>query len=403
MRRILAITGLNFREMFRDRGEMVSVFVLPLLLTWVFGLAFGSGGGVGAATKIPIADEDHSAYSQYLVASLDQTGTYAPDPMSEADARARVRTGDAAVAVIIPAGFGKDVERGTTATVTTVRDPGSTTAQAIVEVVRGATAKIATNAKAAHVTGDALVLGGNGIYPANAPDFPALFDEANRFWKPDPPVGTDSSAVRANATHSAELSAPASTQYSLGFTVFFVLMLAFSGAGGLLEEREHGTLRRLLAAPASRFEIVGGKVLGVAAMSAFEAAVLVGFGVLLFHVPWGNAPLAVAAVLGSLVLASTGLAIMCSVLVRTRSQLSAVAPALTTSLAMLGGCYWPVEITPPFMQKIALVTPTGWTMTALKNVVARGLGIESVIVPCAVLLGMAAVFFAIGLARLRIE
>ena len=40
----------------------------------------------------------------------------------------------------------------------------------------------------------------------------------------------------------------------------------------------------------SRFEIVGGKVGGVAAMAGFEAMVLVGFGATLFHVPWGSAP-----------------------------------------------------------------------------------------------------------------
>ena len=70
---------------------------------------------------------------------------------------------------------------------------------------------------------------------------------------------------------------------------------------------------------------------------------------------------------------------------------------------MLGGCYWPLEITSPFMQKVALATPTGWAMIGLKNTVARGLGIESVMVPASVLLGMALVFFAIGLSRLRLE
>lgn len=402
MRRIVAIAFLDFQQLFRDRGQLLGYFALPLLLTWAFGMAFGSGSA-DQATKVPIADKDRSTYSASVAAALNQRGTYAPDPMSEAEAREKVRGGDAPVAVIIPPGFGRNVERGTTATVTTLRDPASNEAQAIVEVVRGATARIATNAKAAHVAGDALVLGGNGVYPANAPDFRTVFSEADRFWSPDPPVGVDSQAVRASASRGSELQAPANTQYSLGFAVFFVLNIAFGGAGGLLEEREHGTLRRLLVAPASRTEIIGGKVAGVAAMGAFEAAVLVGFGALLFGVPWGSAPLAVAAVLGSLVLACTALGIMFSVLVRTRGQLSAISPALTTAMAMIGGCYWPIEVTPDYMQKMALFTPTGWAMVGLKNTVARGLGLETVLVPCAVLLGMAVVFFAIGLSRLHLE
>jgi ABC-2 type transport system permease protein len=94
---------------------------------------------------------------------------------------------------------------------------------------------------------------------------------------------------------------------------------------------------------------------------------------------------------------------MLSVLVRTRSQLSSLTPIISTALAMLGGCYWPLEITSPFMQKVALATPTGWAMIGLKNTVARGLGVEAVLLPALVLLSMAAAFFAIGLSRLRLE
>jgi hypothetical protein len=75
MRRILTIAGLDFQQLFRDRGQLVSVFVMPLVLTWAFGLAFGAGSA-GKATAVPVADKDNSAYSRYLVASLDQTGTY---------------------------------------------------------------------------------------------------------------------------------------------------------------------------------------------------------------------------------------------------------------------------------------------------------------------------------------
>jgi ABC-2 type transport system permease protein len=209
--------------------------------------------------------------------------------------------------------------------------------------------------------------------------------------------------MTASATHASEMKSSPNTQYSLGFTVFFVLMVALSGAGGIIEERELGTLRRLMATPSTRGQIVLGKVLGVASVSAFEAAVLVGFGALIFGVPWGSSPLAVGLTLGALVLASTGLGVMLSGLAKTRSQLSAVVPVVSTAMAMLGGCYWPVDITPPLMQKIALIIPTGWAMVALKNTVSRGMGVESVLVPVAVLLGMAVLFFVIGLSRLRFE
>jgi hypothetical protein len=54
------------------------------------------------------------------------------------------------------------------------------------------------------------------------------------------------------------------------------------------------------------------------------------------------------------------------------------------------------------VRRVLGVVP-GWAMVGLKNVVARGMGIEAVATPCLVLLDMAIVFFAIGLSRLRLE
>jgi len=129
----------------------------------------------------------------------------------------------------------------------------------------------------------------------------------------------------------------------------------------------------------------------------------VGFGAFVFGVPWGSDPLPVVLVLLSLVLASTGIGVMISALVRTRGQMSALTPVVSTAMAMLGGCYWPIEITSPFMQQVAKLTPTGWAMLGLKNVVARGMGVEAVLVPVAVLLTFAVVSLAIGIPRLKLE
>ncbi len=401
MKRVAAMAGLNLTQLFRDRSELVGVIALPLLLTWVFGTAFGSGSA--QRLVVPVADMDRSVYAAAIVSAIDEPEGFEIERVPPAEAYRRVREGEAAIAVVIPRGFAEDVEHNRGAEVETLRDPGSSEAQAVVEVVTGAANRIAADAKAARVTAEVLMRGNGGVYPSNAPDFRELYAEADRFWAPDPPVGIVTRTMTASATRASELKASANTQYSIGFTVFFVLMVALSGAGGIMEERELGTLRRLLATPSTRGEILGGKVLGVATISSFEAAMLVGFGALLFGVPWGNSPPAVVLTLGALVLASTGLGVMLSTLTRTRDQLGALVPVVSTAMAMIGGCYWPVEITPPFMQTLAKLTPTGWAMVALKNTVSRGMGVESVLLPVGVLLVMAAAFFVVGLSRLRLE
>jgi ABC-2 type transport system permease protein len=387
------MAGLNFLQIFRDRSELVSIIGLPLLLTWVFGAAFGAGGG-GGPMSVPVADQDHSVYSERIVTAIDDAKGSDARAVSEALARQLVAEGQAPVAVIVPAGFGKRIEDDETARVYVLRDPGSANAQVIVQIVDGAATRVAANAEAARVAAGAL----GGTEP-----FVDLFTYADDLWSPDPPVGVESRVAAANTARANELEAPPNTQYSLGFTVFFVMMVAIGSAGGILEEREMGTLRRLMVAPVHRFQILAGKTLGVALVAAFEASLLVGFGAFVFGVPWGSAPLPVVLLLLSLVLAATGLGVMISALVRTRSQMSALTPILSTALAMIGGCYWPLEITSPFMQKLALATPTGWAMVGLKDVVARGMGLSSVVLPVAVLLGFAAVTLAIGTTRLKFE
>lgn len=393
MRRIFAMAGLNFVQIFRDRSELVSIIGLPLLLTWVFGAAFGAGAG-GVPMSVPVADLDHSVYSERIVTAIDEAKGSDARAVSEQSARQLVADGQAPVAVVVPAGFGKRIEDDETARIYVMRDPGSANAQVIVQIVDGAATRIAANAEAARVAAGAL---------GGTESFVELFTYADDLWSPDPPVGVESRVVAANTARANELEAPPNTQYSLGFTVFFVMMVALGSAGGVLEEREIGTLRRLMVAPVRRAEILAGKTLGVALVASFEASMLVGFGALVFGVPWGDDPLPVALLLLSLVLAATGLGVMLSALVRTRNQMSALTPILSTALAMIGGCYWPLEITSPFMQKLALATPTGWAMVGLKDVVARGMGLEAVVLPVAVLLGFAAVTLAIGTARLKFE
>lgn len=405
MSRMLAIARLNLVALSRDRGELISATVLPLLLTWVFSTAFGSAGAE-RAIMLPVADLDATSYSKTVVVGIDKSAAFDVEIVSEDGAEERVSQGDAPIAVIIEKGLGERIEEGETARVRVVRYPGAVNAQAAVTVVEGAVRRVDTNAVSAR-SAIALLAGMRGPAAvdtrAPAPRFSDLYATADGLWEPQPPVQVVGETVRRAQGAGVKGEVSSNVQYSIGFTVFFVFMVAMGSAGGVLEERELGTLRRLLAAPLRRGEILGGKVLGVAAVAAAQAALLVVVGALVFGVPWGEDPLAVGALLIALVFAATGLGVMISALVRTRSQMSALVPIVSTALAMLGGCYWDLEVTSPVMQQIARFTPTGWAVAGLKDVVARGAGVTDVLVPVALLLGFAIVTLAVGTTRLRLE
>lgn len=422
MSRMLAMLKVSVIQVLRDRGELVSIIFLPILLTYVFGVAFGSQG-----SDRPIAvlwlKGDTSAYAEQIRTFIDDEASVEILEVTRAEADKKLNDGDASIVVNVPKGFGTALESGENAAVEVEQAPDSARATAALEVVQGAVARVSADVQAARVTaqvwpggevldirppgGTAPNLGGH--VPARysplgePPAFADLFKTADSFWEPQPPISVVGSQVTSSEVRGDSVLAASNVHYSVGFTIMFVLFMAFGSAGGILEEREQGTLRRLLITPSTRAQILGGKVLGVIGTSTVEAGILVGLGALAFSVPWGRDPLALLLVLGAYILASAGLAVFITAVVRTRGQLSAIGPIASTGLAMLGGCYWPIEITPPFMQTIAKFTPTGWGMAGLLDIVARGQGFEAAWLPAGVLLGMAAVAFAGGLYFLKID
>ncbi|MGC8794614.1 MAG: ABC transporter permease [Bryobacteraceae bacterium] len=59
-------------------------------------------------------------------------------------------------------------------------------------------------------------------------------------------------------------------------------------------------------------------------------------------------------------------------LARSERQVVGLGVIASNVLAALGGCWWPIEITPLWAQKLALLLPTGWAMDALHRLVSFG-------------------------------
>jgi ABC-2 type transport system permease protein len=393
MRRILAIGWLNVQKILRDPSEMVGVVVLPLALTLVFGAAFGAQEA--KPVQVPVADEDGSVYAEQVAELLAAEPSLEVTLVAREEAERRVREQETALAVVVPAGFGDDVEAGK-ATIRVLRDPASDAAFAAAAVVQGIAVRMSGNVAAAFAVEQMPV-------PAAAEPFAERYQAADARWEPEPPVGVSGETVIASEVRGDTEMAPTNTQYSTGFTIMFIMFVTFGGAAGILEEREEGTLRRLLIAPISKATIIGGKIFGIVITALLQSSILVGIGVALFKVPWGNDPLAVLLILVSYILAVTGLAVLLSAFVRSRDQYSGLGPVLTITLAMLGGSFWQLDIVSPAMQFIARLTPTGWAMIGLTDVVARNQGASAALVPMLVLLGFAIVSLGLGVKFLKFE
>jgi ABC-type Na+ efflux pump permease subunit len=154
--------------------------------------------------------------------------------------------------------------------------------------------------------------------------------------------------------------------------MFTMLVLLTSGAVTLVMEREQGLLRRLASAPMSPGAIVLGKWTGRMLLGLVQIAFGMLAGSVLFGMQWGAALPMVALVLAGWAAFCAGLAVVLANVTRTAAQTSGVGVFATQILAGLGGCWWPIEVTPRWMQALSLALPTGWAMDAMHKLVNFG-------------------------------
>lgn len=168
--------------------------------------------------------------------------------------------------------------------------------------------------------------------------------------------------------------------------MFTLLVLLTSGAILLVIERERGLLRRLAATPIHPASIVAGKWMARMALGLVQIAFAMAAGVVLFGMDWGASIGMVGAILIAWAGFTASFGLLLANLARSQAQMLGIGVLVTMALAALGGCWWPIEITPEWMQTLAACLPTGWTMDALHKLVNFGYGPAAAVAHLAALL-----------------
>lgn len=164
-----------------------------------------------------------------------------------------------------------------------------------------------------------------------------------------------------------------------GIMVMFTMSILLSGGATMLVTgRAQGLLRRLASTPISRGSVVFGKWLAQMGLGIVQLSFGMLAGAVLFSMDWGPRPLAVMGVLVLWAAFNASLSLLLGNLVRTEAQAAGIGILATMVLAALGGCWWPIEITPEWMQTLAMTLPTGWAMDAMHSLVSFGQPISSV-------------------------
>ncbi len=211
-------------------------------------------------------------------------------------------------------------------------------------------------------------------------------------------ISVEDAAVRASSSKGAA----GASQTTPGMTLMFALLFGAQTGLALQRERTFGTLARLYSAPISMLTVVFGKIIGNAIILMAQLGIMIVFSSLVLGVHWGNvAVLSVPALAFSL--AASAFGSLCASLTRTPAHLTSVSIVAVNLSSALGGLWWPLDVTPLWMQNFARILPTYWGITALQNVMLRGADLQAVLPHTLILLGFAALFLLIGMRAFRFE
>ena len=163
-----------------------------------------------------------------------------------------------------------------------------------------------------------------------------------------------------------------------GYAIFFSLFGLNAVAATILQEKEDGTLRRLLIAPIQKYALLGGKMLAqfIVTMAQLSIIFLVGYIVFKVHIhDW----LTVSLLLIGTSFAATGLGMLLVSLVRTRAQITPVVSLVVLVTSAIGGAWWPLFLEPPWLQQLAKIGITAWAMEGLNGSMILGKGFMDVL------------------------
>jgi ABC-2 type transport system permease protein len=187
------------------------------------------------------------------------------------------------------------------------------------------------------------------------------------------------------------------------------MMLQFAIAGLLVaaqlivNERKTHCLQRLLTTATARGHILLGHYLAIFTIIFSQFTLLITFAQFALKLDYLSAPVAalVVALAAALCLAALGLLI--GTVAKTEEQAIVLSLVPMFLLGGLGGSMMPLEATSPTFQAIGHVSPVAWAMDGFKNIILRGHGLESVLLPAGMLLGYAILFLVLAAWRFQVS
>src|SRR5918995_4235881 len=348
MRRIWYVMWKEVIELRQDPRIFGIIFIAPVLQLAILGYAATTD-----VRNVPIVvvDTDRSSGSQDLISRFTGSGIFQiVDIVSDGrDVDRYLESGEAWMALSIPASYGQTVAAGRSATLQIVADGSDANSTNIAmgyatNLIAGYTQEMVEERR--RVAGVPLD-GGGGIEPRVRVWFnPTL--ESRYFMLP-------------------------------GIFALLLLMVTTNlSSMAIVREREIGTLEQLSVTPIARWELIAGKLLPYAFIGMVDVALVLIVSIFWFEVPMRGSIVLLFAMCGVYLLCTLGLGLFVSTISRTQQQAMMTASFFfMIPMVFLSGFVFPIENMPEAIQPITYLIPLRYFLVILRGIFLKGVGLET--------------------------
>ena len=389
-------------QVLRDKKSALLLVLMPILFTLFFGAAFSAKE---ADTRLPvgwISNDPGGALGVSLydvLSASDAIRVVKLEGKAAQKVDSLVQKENLAAAVIVPEGFSARAQAGQSLPLAVVAAPGSLAGQTATTAIQMAAKRVLGAVEIAGIGQETL----QGKRPAASEAERAVLgqtalDKALAAWKqPALKVTAEQAASTADRLPSGF------AQSSPGMMVQFAMFALITTAMVLVLERKSGMLTRMLTTPIRRCQVIAGHGLAMFGVVFLQELMLVILGQLGLGVNYAHEPLGTLVMLAALAIWAATLGLFIGSLARKEDQVVVFSLVAMFVFSALGGAWFPLEIAGKAFATVGHVLPTAWAVDGLQNVVLRGLGVTSTLLPAGMLLGYSIVFGALAIWRFRFE
>ncbi len=406
------IANKDILQILRDRKTLFFLILMPLIFTAFLGFLFTGGGGAAADNRLPLGilnQDQGSPLSASLLQALETSNNLRLVDLGSlpADqATQQVADGTLAGVLVIPAGFSAQAFSGTALSPQLVTDAGNVNSQGVQGEVSAALTRVNLALETASLSANSYAKEHPFMGQADRQAYLAQgVTLASAAWANAPVTVSVESATgkSSSASGSAQLTASSFNQSSPGMIVQFAIYGLLFAGGILVSERNSRSLQRLLTTPVSRWQIIAGHVLACFLVVMAQEAILIAFGQFLFKVDYLRQPAATLAMVVAVAIWGASLGLLIGVVSKREEHVVLWSLMAMFILAGLGGAWFPLDVTGKTFSAIGHLLPSAWAMDGFQNIILRGLGFGSVLLPAGILLAYTLLFFGISIWRFRTE